>query len=58
MEVMMNVSADASSFSAQGGFTMTHADFGMEPFSFPPFVAAFKNGPKLTFGIAVKGSPS
>jgi polyisoprenoid-binding protein YceI len=54
LTVPMTVSADGASFSASGSFKATHADFGMEPFSF--LLGAFQNGPDLAFGINVKGA--
>ena len=53
--VPMTIEADENGFSAKGGFTLSHGDFGMKPFTYGP--ATPKNQDKLQFTVDVKGSP-
>ena len=50
----MTVTADGSSFSAKGAFSLEHKDFGMEPYTLGPGTP--KNLQKLLFLVDVKGS--
>lgn len=54
--VTLDVSADAQGFSAKGGFTATHTDFGFKPFS--NLGGALKNKDELRFVIDVTGPRS
>lgn len=50
----MTVSADGKTFTAKGGFTATHADFGMDPFT--ALLGALRNDEVLTFQMNVKAT--
>lgn len=52
---LMSVSADASGFSAKGGFQAGHATWGMDPFT--ALLGSLRNDEGLAFHIDVKGTP-
>ena len=54
--VPMTIEADENSFSANGAFTLNHADFGMKPFTYGPMTP--RNAEPLTFKVKVVGTPS
>jgi polyisoprenoid-binding protein YceI len=54
--VTLNVKADASSFSASGGFATTHTAFGFKPFS--NLGGALRNKDELKFVLDVVGTPA
>lgn len=54
--VPMTVTADGTSFSAKGSFTLQHSDFDMKPFTYGP--ATPKNQDKLVFHVDVAGGAS
>lgn len=52
--VAMQVDADGESFSAAGGFTANHTDFGFKPFT--NLLGALRNLNRLEFVVDVTGS--
>jgi len=52
--IQMDVGLDGDTFTAAGGITLGHADFGMKPFTYGPGTP--KNQEKLTFGLDVVGT--
>ncbi len=51
--VPMQIAVEGDAFTASGGFALTHADFGMKPFTYGPGTP--KNQDKLVFGVDVVG---
>lgn len=52
--VPMNVSADGTSFSAKGNFSINHTDFGVTPFS--ALLGQLKNQNRIDVVVDVKGT--
>lgn len=55
VKVPMTIAADATSFKANGKFTLKHSDFGFEPFT--ALLGMLRNAPELEFVVNVKGAP-
>jgi polyisoprenoid-binding protein YceI len=52
--VPVNITADGATFSAKGGFSITHRDFGMTPYS--ALLGQLKNQDKIDIVIQVTGT--